>query len=148
MLKGVKKAPFSLFFSNGIGFELSYEKKEKQMSRSTIYNPLEMMEKILNNTNPVIQSRGHFVDEKDSEYLLELPVAGFTQEDISVEIDGNLLVISGEDNESYWTDDFVKKFKLPIGADPDSVSGKISDGILKIKISKKKESMPKKIKIS
>ena len=77
-----------------------------------------------------------------------MPVAGFTQEDISVEIDGNLLVISGEDIESYWTDDFVKKFKLPIGADPDSVSAKISDGILKITISKKKESIPKKIKIS
>jgi HSP20 family protein len=123
-------------------------KKRNQMSRTTIYNPLEMMERILGNTNPVIQSRGHFVDEKDNEYLLELPVAGFTQKDISVEVDGNLLVINGEDNESYWTDDFVKKFKLPAGADPDSVSAKISDGILKITISKKKESIPKKIKIS
>jgi len=118
------------------------------MNKTTIYNPLEMMERIFNNTNPVIQSRGHFVDEKDSEYLLELPVAGFTQKDISVEVNGNLLVISGEDNESYWTDDFVKKFKLPIGVDPDSVSAKISDGVLKISISKKKESLAKKIKIS
>lgn len=28
MLKGAKKAPFSLVFSNGIAFELLYEKKE------------------------------------------------------------------------------------------------------------------------
>ena len=28
MLKGAKKAPFSLFFSNGIAFELLYEKKK------------------------------------------------------------------------------------------------------------------------
>lgn len=120
------------------------------MSKTTIYNynPLEMMEKLLNNTNPIIQNRDYFIDEKDNEYLLELPVAGFTQNAISVEVDENVLVISGEDSESYWTKDFVKKFKFPAGANPDSISAKITDGILKIIISKKKESLPKKIKIS
>lgn len=30
MLKGAKKAPFSLFFRNGIYFELLYEKKKNK----------------------------------------------------------------------------------------------------------------------
>src|SRR5210317_207390 len=113
MIKGAKKAPFSLFFSIGIGFEL-YDKKNKNMNRTTFYSPLEMMERIFQNTNPVVQSRNYFVDEKDGELLLEIPVPGFTQKDISVEVEGNYLVIKGEDNESYWTDDFTKKFKLPV----------------------------------
>lgn len=146
MLKGAEKAPFSLLFGIGIGFELYSEKKT--MSRTTIYNPLEMMERIFQNTNPVIQSRNYFVDEKDGEFLLEIPVPGFAQKDISVEVEGNYLVVSGEDNESYWTDDFTKKFKLPTEADSDAIKAKISDGILKISILKKKESLPKKIKIS
>lgn len=148
MLKGAEKAPFSLLFGIGIGFELYSEKKQKTMSRTTIYNPLEMMERIFQNTNPVIQSRNYFVDEKDGEFLLEIPVPGFAQKDISVEVEGNYLVVSGEDNESYWTDDFTKKFKLPTEADSDAIKAKISDGILKISILKKKESLPKKIKIS
>lgn len=118
------------------------------MNRTTIYSPLEMMEKIFNNTNPVIQSRNYFVDEKDSEYVLEMPVSGFSKNDISVDVEGNFLVITGEDNESYWTDDFTKKFKLPNEADADSIKAKIEDGVLKVAIGKKKESMPKKIKIA
>jgi HSP20 family protein len=147
LLKGAKKAPFSLFFSIGIGFELLVVKKQT-MNRTTIYSPLEMMEKIFDNTNPVIQSRNYFVDEKDSEYVLEIPVSGFSKNDISVDVEGNFLVITGEDNESYWTDDFTRKFKLPNEADADSIKAKIEDGVLKVAIGKKKESMPKKIKIA
>jgi len=147
MLKGAKKAPFSLFFSIGIGFEL-YDKKNKNMNRTTFYSPLEMMERIFQNTNPVVQSRNYFVDEKDGELLLEIPVPGFTQKDISVEVEGNYLVIKGEDNESYWTDDFTKKFKLPVDVDSDSIKAKIKEGVLAISLQKKKESLPKKIKIS
>jgi HSP20 family protein len=118
------------------------------MNRTTFYSPLEMMERIFQNTNPVVQSRNYFVDEKDGELLLEIPVPGFTQKDISVEVEGNYLVIKGEDNESYWTDDFTKKFKLPVDVDSDSIKAKIKEGVLAISLQKKKESLPKKIKIS
>lgn len=123
-------------------------KKTKIMSRTTFYSPLEMMERIFQNTNPVVQSRNYFVDEKDGELLLEIPVPGFTQKDISVEVEGNHLVIKGEDNESYWTDEFTKKFKLPADIDSDSIKAKIKEGVLSISLQKKKESLPKKIKIS
>ena len=80
---------------------------------------------------------------------MEIPVPGFQQKDISVEIENDLLVITAENTESYWTDDFVKKFKLPNTVDQDSIEGKISDGVLIIKLLKKKESLSKKkIKIS
>ncbi len=147
MQKGAKKAPFSLLFISGTGFEILVIKKQI-MNRTTFYSPLEMMERIFHNTNPVIQSRNYFVDERDGEYALEIPVPGFSKKEISVDVEGNFLVISGEDNESYWTDDFTKKFKLPNEADPELIKAKIEDGVLKVSVGKKKESMPKKIKIS
>jgi HSP20 family protein len=118
------------------------------MSTLTFYHPLEMMDRLLNNTTPIVQSKKYFVDEKEDNFILEIPVPGFQQDDISVEIENDLLVITGENTESYWTEDFVKKFKLPNTVDQDSIEGKISDGILTIKLLKKKESLPKKIKIS
>jgi HSP20 family protein len=118
------------------------------MSTLTFYHPLEMMNKILNNTTPLIQSRNYFVDEQDENFILEVPVPGFKQENVAVEVENDFLVITGEDTESFWTDDFTKKFKLPNTVDQDSIKANISDGILKIVLAKKKESMPKKIKIS
>lgn len=118
------------------------------MNTLSFYHPLEMMDRILNNTNPVIQSRKYFVDERDQDFLLEIPVPGFQQDDISMEIQNDLLVIKGENTESYWTDDFEKKFKLPNKVDQESVKAKIVDGVLRINLGKKKESLPKKIKIS
>ncbi len=118
------------------------------MNTLSFYHPLEMMEKILNNTNPIIQSRKYFVDEKDDSFILEIPVPGFSQDDIQVEVENDMLVITGESTDSYWTDDFTKKFKLPNTVNQESIQAKISDGILKIDLAKKKESLPKKIKVS
>ena len=118
------------------------------MNGTTFYSPLEMMERIFQNTNPIVQSRNYFIDEKDGNLFLEIPVPGFTLNDISVEVEGNHLVIKGEDNESYWTDDFTKKFNLPAYIDSNSIKAKIKEGVLSISLQKKKESLPKKIKIS
>jgi HSP20 family protein len=118
------------------------------MNRTKIYSPLEMMERIFSNTNPVIQNRNYYVDEKDSEYILEIPVPGFSKSDISVDVEGINLVITGKDTESYWTEDFIKKFKLPNEADVESIKASIEDGILNVSIGKRKESIPKRIKIS
>lgn len=118
------------------------------MNSLTFYHPLEMMDKILNNTNPVIHSRKYFVDEKEDSFILEIPVPGFQQNDISVEVENDLLVISAENTGSFWTEDFIKKFKIPTVVDSDTIKAKITDGILRINLGKKKESLPKKIKIS
>lgn len=118
------------------------------MSTLTFYHPLEMMDRILNNTTPIVRSKKYFVDEKEDNFVLEIPVPGFQQDDISVEVENDLLVITGENTDSYWTDDFTKKFKLPNTVDLDSIEGKINNGVLVIKLLKKKESLPKKIKIS
>ena len=69
------------------------------MSTITFYHPLEMMDRILNNTTPIVQSKKYFVDEKEDNFVLEIPVPGFQQKDISVEIENDLLVITAEDWE-------------------------------------------------
>lgn len=118
------------------------------MSRTTIYSPLEMMERIFNNTNPVIEDRKYFIEEDETEFVLEIPVSGFTRKDISIDVETDFLVIKGEDNGSRWTNSFTKKFKLTSKVDSESINAKIEDGVLKISIGKKKESIAKKIKIS
>lgn len=118
------------------------------MNTFTYYHPLEMMDRILNNTNPVVQSRKYFVDEKEDSFLLEIPVPGFKQDEIDIQVEDGLLVISGENSGSFWTEDFIKKFKLPNTVNQDSIKAQIINGILKIDLQKKKESLPKKIKVS
>jgi HSP20 family protein len=115
------------------------------MNRLSIYEPLAMMEKILSNTSPVIQSKKYFVDEKEDLFTLEIPVPGFTKDDINVEIDGDYLLIKGNDNESYWTGDFNQKFKLPGSVEKSSVKANVINGILKLNIGKKKESLSRKV---
>lgn len=117
------------------------------MSTLTFYHPLEMMDRILNNTVPIVADKKYFINEKKDHFVLEILMPGLSQKDITVEIKNDLLFITGQNTDSYWTDQFVKKFKLPISVDNDSVEAKISDGILKIKILKKKELASKIIKV-
>ena len=118
------------------------------MQTHKIYHPLEMMERLLQNTTPIVQSRKYFVDEKEDSFILEMPVPGFEQDAINLEVDNDMLVITGKDSDSYWTEDFTKKFKLPNTVDQNGIKAKISEGVLRINLSKKKESLPKKIKIA
>lgn len=115
------------------------------MDRLKIYEPLAMMEKILSNTSPIIQSKKYFIDEKDDRFKLEIPIPGFTKEDINVEVDGEFLIITGNDNESYWTGDFSKKFRLHDSIEKSSVKASVVNGILNVDLKKKKESATHKI---
>lgn len=117
------------------------------MNRELMQNTLGLMEKIISGQNRIIRGDDYFVKSEDSEFSLQVLVPGYKTEDISVEVDGNFLSIKGNNNDSYWTEEFNKKFTLPSTVDKDSISAKIEDGVLKISIGKKKESLPKKIKI-
>lgn len=115
------------------------------MNRLSIHEPLAMMERILSNTSPVIQSKKYFVEEKEDLFSLEIPVPGFSKADINIEIDGEYLLITGNDTESYWTGDFNQKFKLPSSIEKSNVKANVINGILKVNLGKKKESIPQKV---
>ena len=100
--------------------------------------------------------------QNNDQYIINAEMAGLSKKDINIEIDGELLKISGERNtvyndESYTNryseinyGSFVKSFRLPENTMENKISAKMKDGILFITIPTIKQVIPdtKKIKIN
>ena len=101
----------------------------------------------------------NILKHNDNKFVLELAVAGFTQEDLNVVLDKNTLVVTGEkkrnemdDNVAYLhkgigTRSFNKSFVLERYLVVEDV--KLSDGILKITLERvvPEEELPKVLQI-
>jgi len=78
----------------------------------------------------------------------EMALPGFSKEDAKVEVEGTILSIFAEIEESKetkWRHSFHKRFELPNNVDPEQVEAKMENGILSLSFGKSKES--KKITI-
>jgi HSP20 family protein len=117
------------------------------MNKVSIYNPLEMMERILSNNLKTIENPGHIVEEKDDSFFAEFLLPGYQQKDISVEVSDNILILEGKSDDSHWTSDFTKKYKIPSSVNSSKIEAKLENGILKLKLPKRKESVSKRIEI-
>jgi HSP20 family protein len=117
------------------------------MEKYKIYHPLQMMERILSNTMSINESVQYEVKEVDDSFLVEFMVPGFSQSDITIEVSDNILLVEGKKSDSTWTSDFSKKFRLPGFVDCKKVEAKLENGILKLRVPKRKESISKKIEI-
>ncbi len=117
------------------------------MEKYKFYHPLEMMERILSNRISVDEKVSYEVKEKDDAFLAEFLVPGFTQEDLTIEVSDSILLVEGKENKTGWTQDFSKKFRLPDSADGKNIEAKMENGILKLRVPKRKESISKKIEI-
>ena len=96
------------------------------------------------------------ITETENAYILEAELPGFKKEDIKVDIDNNYLTISAERNtekeekdnsgnvirreRSYGT--FSRSFDIT-GVQPDKIEAAYENGILKLELPKKEESIPK-----
>jgi HSP20 family molecular chaperone IbpA len=69
------------------------------------------------------------VGETEHQYLVELEVAGFTRDELALELDGHLVSVSGE---SRLLDVLEESFRLPEDADPDHVTAYYDRGMLEI----------------
>jgi HSP20 family protein len=117
------------------------------MEKYRIYHPLEMMERILSNKLNLEDKVEYQVVEKDDSYVAEFLLPGYTQQDLSVEVNENFLIIEGKKNNSEWTSDFSKKFRLPDSVSTENLQAKIENGVLKLTVPKRTESISKKITI-
>ena len=87
----------------------------------------------------------HDIIENDKEYLVEMLLAGVKKEDISLDIEGDELVVTAERKEikdlnynrkqSYFGK-YKRMFVLPEDVNIDNIDASLSDGILTIKIPK------------
>ena len=101
--------------------------------------------------------RVNVVDSEEKiEVSAELP--GMVQNDIKIELQNNVLAISGEkvrienkDAFSYLEErvfgKFYRSFQLSPQVDSDNIHAKFNDGVLTITLTKKEEAKPKQIEI-
>ncbi len=105
---------------------------------------------------PTINSR-----ETDDAYYVEVDLPGVKKSDISIDVKDNVLSISGErkikeeaKEDAYYKVEsrygkFVRNFTLPKDVDVDKIEANNKDGVLEVKIPRKKvlDKKPKKIEI-
>jgi HSP20 family protein len=96
------------------------------------------------------------VHETEEEYLVKIDVPGVKSEDVNVEINDNVLSISGsrvadETGTAQLVErpygSFARTLTLPQGVDSDSIEAGYHDGVLELRIPKPAERKPKKITI-
>lgn len=101
------------------------------------------------------------VDIRESEegYTIEAEVPGINPKDIEVTLDKGVLTLAGERKDESANDDgsqrhvervygrFVRRFSLPDSADAEDVKATVENGVLKLAISKKAASQPRRIEV-
>ena len=122
--------------------------------------PFRLMDELLRNTGNGNRVTGFTppvdVHETEDEYLVEIDLPGVKSEDVNVEVNDNVLSISGSRvadetgaaqlvERPYGT--FARTLSLPQGVDSDSIRAGYHDGVLELRIPKPAEQKPKKITI-
>ena len=98
--------------------------------------------------------------ETDEHFVLRADLPGLTQEDVSIELEDNVLTVSGERKsehedrrEGYYRVErafgsFARSLTLPEGVDPDAVAASFDKGVLEVRIPKPEERKPRKVAIN
>ena len=100
----------------------------------------------------LVESADHFV--------LRADLPGMSEEDLKIEIEDNVLTISGERKAEHQDGEqgfyrverafgaFSRSLTLPRGVDPEAVSAGFSNGVLEVRVPKPEQRKPRKIAIS
>ena len=96
----------------------------------------------------------------ENEYVFEFELPGFKKENVKVNVENNILTVSGEtlkekteDNgKSYHVSErrfgsFKRQFTLPEDSDLNGISANYNEGILELKVQKKEEEKKQSIDI-
>lgn len=98
--------------------------------------------------------------ERDNNYLLSVDLPGMKKDDIKIEVQDGMLVISGERQSEQKTETdkfqrnektygfFKRTFSLPKSVDSNNIQAHHQDGVLEITLPKSQEVKTKKIEIN
>jgi HSP20 family protein len=98
--------------------------------------------------------------ETDEDFVLRADLPGLSEEDVNIELEDNVLTISGERKaehevrkEGYYRVErahgsFSRSLTLPEGVDPERVRASFDRGVLEVKIPKPEQRKPRKVTIS
>jgi HSP20 family protein len=97
--------------------------------------------------------------ETDEHFVLRADLPGMTEADVSIELEDNVLTVSGErkaeheeKREGFYRVErafgtFSRALTLPQGIDPESVNASFSNGVLEVRVPKPEQRKPRKITI-
>ena len=97
--------------------------------------------------------------ETGEHFVLKADLPGMTENDVNIEIENNVLTISGErkteheeKHEGYYrleraTGAFARSLTLPEGIDAEAVSATFDNGVLEVRIPKPAQAQPRKVQI-
>ena len=97
--------------------------------------------------------------ETDTHYVLKADLPGVAEDDVSIELDDNVLTVSGErkaeheeKKEGYHRVErsfgqFRRSLTLPDGVDADAIAATFDKGVLEIRIPKPEERKPRRVAI-
>jgi HSP20 family protein len=99
------------------------------------------------------------INETDKEYVLTMELPGVQKKDLDVAIDGEQLVVTAERSEKVESDEglirreirsekFRRTFTIGQVVDRDGIKAKLENGILKVTLPKKAESVGRKIDVN
>ncbi len=97
--------------------------------------------------------------EEGDQFVLRADLPGLRDEDVNIEVEDNVLTISGERKaenedrkEGYYRVEravgrFSRSLTLPDGVDPDSIEAQFENGVLTVRIPKPEETKPRRVAI-
>ena len=100
------------------------------------------------------------IAEDKDKIVLTAELPGFQENQIEIQMEGNLLTLRGErrfeekkDGRNYHRVErsygqFVRSFTLPDNVDRDNIKASFRDGILQIELPKREEAKPRQIKVT
>jgi HSP20 family protein len=100
------------------------------------------------------------ISEGDGEYVLRADLPGLGEDDVNVELEDNVLTISGErksereeKKDGYHRIErasgrFSRSLTLPDGVDPESIRAQFDKGVLEVRVPKPAERKPHRVAIS
>jgi HSP20 family protein len=98
--------------------------------------------------------------ETDDSYVLRADLPGLSEDDINIEVENNVLTVSGErksehedKGEGYYRVErafgtFSRSLTLPDGVDPDAVQASFDKGVLEVRIPKPEQTKPRRVQIA
>ncbi len=125
------------------------------------FRPLSILDDMTRAMDRQMQVWTPSVDIKETKdgYHIKANLPGVSENDISLEVDGSTLILSGhleeekeEDGDTWYRSecrvgDFRRAFELPRGADLDNIEAKVKNGVIRITVPKKPEAQKKKISV-
>jgi HSP20 family protein len=98
--------------------------------------------------------------ETEEHFVLRADLPGLTEEDVKVELEDNVLTVSGERKaehedrrEGYYrveraSGQFARSLTLPEGVEADAVEASFDKGVLEVRIPKPEERKPRRVSIN